>query len=309
MISLTNFSNALPSARAIQVRYALSYSDHHSHRLSRWIAKAERTLVRTVYSSDAQKQKIVDCLIHKLVTEILVSPYDRAPFIPGTEKAPLLFKGLLFPSWLLEDIFELIGSTEGSRAAKPHAFINEMIGWVKSLNFHPSSSSFESTAIVVAAQKDLVFSGQSSSNSYLDRQTLVALNASGRSELVMIKLAAYRDFLKSAWEEIRFREVKWEAKRELKQVVTFQEDQKQLLEKDKIRRIEGQFGYEQSVADRFEGIDQIQQSTYLILHGHSQALMEQMAETEEKIRRLKLDNANKETQIASLITAQQHLRV
>ena len=166
------------------------------------------------------KQEITDKLVHKLVTELLVSPYDRSPFVANTEKRPVLYKGMIFPHWMLEDIFTLLGCPDGIQLAQRHELMHEMLVWTKALLERPVPS--ESRELVLREVGGaLIIANQAPLPTHLDSTLLVTINFFQHPELAMIKLLAYRDLIKKACREWELQKDNKAAKRQLKQIVKF----------------------------------------------------------------------------------------
>jgi hypothetical protein len=307
-IAFADFYRAIPEASSIYNKYQTEYTDEHSNWLGRWVKRAERYIARSSLAPDCIKQEITDKLTTKLVTQILVSPYDRAPFVVKTEKGPVLFKGIVFPYWMLEDILKLIGNLNGLSLAKPHDFMNEMLEWSNSLKKRSEGVPSKSTALVpVSADGALAALNQTQLPSYLDSALLVSLNFSEQPELVTIKLLTYRKLIINAFREMEIRQINKEVKKQHTQIVTFGDEQKALVEKEKTQNIHQRIAHEQTVKKQFEEISQIQVSTQNIMKEHFQSLISQISEAENRMKNAQQDCKNKEAQIKSLQAAQKNL--
>lgn len=307
-LSFKTFFKAIPVARAICEKYQHEYTDEHSKWLGRWVKRAERHMQQSSHASDIFKKELTDKLIKKLVAQILVSPYDRSPFMANTEKRPVLFKGLIFPHWMLEDILILLGNPNGMRQAKPHELMNEMLEWTKALQQPSPSILSENRALVPRdVGGTLVVANQTRSPSHLDNALLVSLNFSEHPELTIIKLLAYRDLIRNVFREMELRKMNKATKRQLKQIVRFGEKQKALAEQEKVQSAQERVAHEQAVNRQFEDISQIQESTQNIMREHFQSLIDQMNQAEERMKKLQQECKDKEAQVQSLQAAQRSL--
>lgn len=306
-LHFSDFFSAIPEACSIYDKYQVGYTDEHSKWLGRWVKRAERYSAQTRSELDNIKQEVTDKLINKLVTQILVSPYDRAPFFPKTEKRPVLFHGLLFPYWMLEDILKLVGNSDGLCLAKPHDFMNEMIEWWKSLEQHSQSLPSKSTALIPLAAKTLVHLNQTVEPPHLDSSLLVSFNFSEHPELTMIKLFTYRDLVINAFKEMEIRKKHKGLKKQLKQIIRFGNEQKALTEKQKIHNAKERITDEETISKQFEDLSLTQKLTQDIIKGHFQDLMYQMNQAEERMKKVQQECKNKEAQIQAIQTAQTKL--
>ncbi len=307
-VPFSEFFHAVPQARAIYDKYQSEYNDEYSRWLGRWVKRAERHMEQKSHASATIKQEITDKLIQKLITQILVSPYDRSPFVTNTEKKTVLFKGLIFPSWLLKDILTLLGDPNEMRRAKPHELMNEMLEWTKTFQQRLQSFPSESKELVPRDFAGaLVIANQTPVTSHLDSTLMVSINFSQQPELIIIKLLNYRDLIKYAFREMELRKKKKGSKNRFKQNVKFGEEQRALAEQEKVQNAKERIVHEETVKRQFEGISRIQESTQNIMKEHFQSLIDQMNQAEERMKKLQQECKDKEAQVQSLITAQKNL--
>jgi hypothetical protein len=308
-VAFSDFYNAVPKASVIYNKYHAEYTDEHSIWLGRWVIRAERHIAQTCFATDEVKQSITDKLIMKLVTQILVSPYDHAPFVAKTEKGPVLFKGVVFPYWMLEDILNMIGFQDRMSQAKPHGFMNEMLEWSHSLRQRSSSIPSQSTALVsVRTERALVALSQTPLPSHLDSTALVSINFYDQPDLTLIKLLSYRKLILNAFREMALRKMNRGIKKQHKQIVRFGDDQKTLAEIEKTQNVQARNAHEEAINKQYEDISHIQDSTQNIMNEHFHSLIEQMNQAEEKMKKVQQECKNKEAQIQGLINAQKNLR-
>jgi hypothetical protein len=307
-VGYTDFCRALPAARAIYNKY--EYNDEHSQWLGRWIKRAERHLSQARHESTEVKQGITDKLISKLMKEILVSPYDRAPFVFRTEKSPVLFKGILFPYWMLEDILMTIGYADKLQFVAPHAFIDEMLEWSTSLrqSSHSTSSSKSTALVKKETGGSLVALDPQPAVSHLDSSLMLSIKYEENPELALIKLLTYRNLMKNAFKEMVLRHVKRGIKHQTRQIVKFGQEQKALMTNEKAQIVHQNTVHAQTVAKQHEEIVELQETTQTIMKDHYEDLITRIHQTEERLKKVQQESREKEAQIQALINAQRNLQ-
>lgn len=307
-VGYAHFYRALPAARAIYNKYKHEYTDEHSQWLGRWIKRAERHLSQTRHDPADVKQATTDKLIGKLVTQILVSPYDHAPFVPNTNKAPVLLKGLLFPYWMLEDILITIGYADKLQFVESHTFMHEMLVWSNTLQQSINTAPSKSTALVRAETGGaLVALDPQPAASHLDSSLMLSIKHAENPELALIKLLTYRNLMKNAFKEMVLRNVKKDAKYQTRQLVKFGQEQKALMANDKTQMAHQNTQHAQTVAKQHEEIAQLHKTTQATMKAHYEDLMAQILQTEKRLEKVQQECNDKEVQIQTLITAQKNL--
>lgn len=279
---------ALPEAKKILKKYKSTYTDEYSEWLGRWIQKAERICGFEVQ----EKQKNVDKLVQKLMTQILVSPFDKAPFFTNSTRQPLLFKGLVFPHWMLQDIFTLMGNASGISQAKPHAFMIKMLSWINALMSQGAFASGNTQLFLSEPQ--------------MDEQLLLSLNVSEQPELILKKLLIYRSLIKMALSEIERRKRKT-VKSQLKQIRRVGYEQKICLAQGSSEaqdlRDQGK-----QINEYSQEIFQMEKTTLETMKKDLYDFVDQIIQMEEKIRRKQQICKDKEAQIEGLVNAQNILK-
>lgn len=297
-ISFADFSREIPKARAIYNKYEYEYSDEYSKRLGRWIIRAEKHMAQKRCAPENVKQEITNKLITKLVNDILVSPYDRAPFAAGTEKRPVLFMGLLFPYWMIEDILTLIGTLKELNLVEHHHFLGEMLDWVKSLGWSlPSAPSHDDALVPISQGGPLVVFNQTSKPSHMDSNLLISLNSSGETESIIIKLLDYRDLIINAFIEMELYKKNKEIKIQHKQIVRSGEEQKALAKMERAQNSRDRVVHEQRVNKQFANISHIQASTQNIMKEQLQSLVDQMNQAEARLKMEQQKGKNLEAEL------------
>lgn len=310
-IPFSDFYPAVPEARVIYDKHQNTVADElfgHSQRLGRWVMRAEKRIAQTALEPDPVKQEITDKLITKLVTEILVSPYDRAPFETHTDKCPVLFKGQLFPRWMFNDIVQMIGMPHASQDAILHHLMIAMLEWSNSLVRRSQSNPSPSSALIPATSRALMALNQVPSQKYLDGTLLVNLNFAVQPELTIIKLIAYRDLIKKAFRELELRTINKGARRQLKQIVQFSNEQKKIAEAEKTQIAKERASHEQAINKQLKEIVHMRKSTQEILKANFQSLIDELNHATVRMKSLQEECKNKEAQIQALEAAQRNLK-
>ena len=323
-VTFDEFASALPAARAIynthQARYAHELFEH-SKFLGRWIVRAETHIAQTDLEPKT-KQKITDELIQELATKILVSPYDMAPFDCTKEKSPVLFKGTLFPYWMLADILQILGNTAALDEVEPHHLINEMIEWTMSLRQSSHINllqqlSFEeeqhvelseSTALMPINTDTALVVSSNATSTQLDCTLQTGAVVAADPQLTLIKLFAYRDLMKKAVKCLELRKLLEVVTAQRESIVRFNQEQLALKEAEQ-KQLENQcVVHIQAVKQQCADITKMQEATQNIMKKHLTDLINNINETGEKMKKLQQDCQNQEAALQGLITAQKNLR-
>lgn len=309
-VSFSCLCAALQEARAIHNKYKAEYTDIHSIWMGRWIDKAETYTLKANSDSDTKKKEIADKLINKLFTQILASPYDRSPFIPRAKERPVLFKGIIFPFWMLEDILKSLRKPEALSLAKQHEFLNEMLDWKNALEKGEPSATTKNTDLVpLDNENQLILSNETVLSAQLNSELLVCNDFSENLPMTIKKLLTYQDLMKKAFREIELREMKREVKEQIKQMTIFQNEQEILAEQQKEKFQLDRIVHEQNITKCFEDIACIHESTQNFMKQNFQSLIDQIKETQENLIQVQEDCKNKEAQKEYYLNAQANLHV
>lgn len=304
MSCYTDLCKALPAAHTIYNKYEYEYTDGHSQWLGRWIKKAERDLSHVSQESVEVKQNIADKLVSKLRKQILVSPYDRAPFVAGTEKSPVLFKEILFPCWMIEDILINIEHADQLQFITPHAFINEMLAWSNGLSSTPTSMC---SALVKKETGGPLATFSQPAVAHLDSSLMLSIKYDETPELALIKLLTYRNLMKNAFREMVLRNVKMSIKSQTRQIVKFGQEQKAQLANAEVQIVRQNIMHAQAVAKQHEEIAQLQDTAQAVTKNHYEDLIAQIHQTEERLKKVQQESKEKEAEIQTWIAAQRNL--
>jgi hypothetical protein len=324
-VTFDEFARALPAARAIynahQVRYAHELFEH-SNFLGRWIIRAETHIVQTDLEPQT-KQEITDKLIHELATKILVSPYDMAPFGCTKEKSPVLFRGTIFPYWMLADILQILGNTAALDEAEPHVLISEMIEWTISLKQNNHANRLqqlnpieeqqvelsESTALLPINTDTSLIALETASSTQLDCTLLTGAVVAADPQLTLIKLFAYRDLMKKAVKCLERRKLLEIVTAQREEIVRFRDEQQALKEAEQ-KQLENQCVIHiQAVKQQCADITKTQEATQNIMKEHLAHLIQNINAAGEKMKKLQEDCQNQEAALQGLIAAQRNLTV
>lgn len=282
--SYADFFKAVPQVRTICAEFQLRFDDSHSKWLGRWMCRVEKCVVGTSSLLEDEKQKRADQLIGELVKEILVSPYDESPFELISEKRPVLFKGVLFPFWMLSDILNMVGNPEGIHQVIEHDFMNAMIRWSSSVVPMPRNAC---QALVPAC--------------YIDPALMVAIQD---PKAVSIKLSKYRRLMINAFRIMDLRERKEVIEERAERIVRAGQKNKVLLESDKERIERERALQDDAIAKEFELVAETHASALLAMKNHGELLLEEIRQAEERSIQLQQECLSKKAQIDALLRSQ-----
>jgi hypothetical protein len=275
-----------------------SWNDPLSKRMFKWGAKVlqfdltKDLELSKVFQSNVKKQ------IDRLATKILVNHLDKAPL-----KNPLLVNNeFVWEEWMLNDYLDLPKTSsfdqEQFKNVVPHAFAQEMLEWMETINsFLPVFDAPSTSLIPVQGQEGRMVVNKP----IVLSQSAMTSHTANAQQVAQFKLISYTMLVQNMHLKRNMRSMRKEIEHSTRAVELFREQMQLIIREEKALAERQANAHEQALNQRIGHIEKAHETTVNVLNSRIDANSQQLKNAQEKLELTDQNCRSKEVLIQNLL--------